>query len=188
MSRQIHDEEGRALVEKLEDHVRRNRDRLIAQLIGWGVAPDRAEDLLHDSVVGAITALSQLEDDSQLEGWFHRILRNKAVDHHRKKNRERLGNNKWARQSRRFVVPEFQPNPCQCVHEIIPTLKPEYAEAIRDVEMSDDEMRDVAARIGISYNNLKVRVHRARRKLRERLEKTCAKCAEQGCIDCTCGS
>ncbi len=181
------DDHAEPLIERLEDHVRRNRDRLVSQLIGWGIAPDRAEDLLHDSVVGAIPVLSQLEDEAQLEGWFHRTLRNKAVDHHRKKSREGQRNNKWARQTTRYVVPEFQPNLCQCVHELIPTLKPEYAEAIRDVEMSDENMRDVAARIGISYNNLKVRVHRARRKLRQRLEKTCAKCAEQGCIDCTCG-
>ena len=122
-----------------------------------------------------------------MEGWFHRILKNKAVDHHRTRKREGIRNSKWSLQTSRVVVPEFQPNLCQCVHDVIPTLKPEYAEVIRDVEMSDEKMRDVADRIGISYSNLKVRVHRARRKLREGLEKTCAKCAEQGCIDCTCG-
>ena len=186
MSTETDDEDADSLIEDLEDHVRQNRHRLIAQLVGWGVAADRAEDLLHDSVERAIAALSQLDDPARLEAWFHRILRNQAVDHHRQQQREKLRDNKWAREATNFVVPEFQPNLCQCVHEAIPTMKPEYAQAIRDVEMSDEKMRDVAARIGISYNNLKVRVHRARRKLRQILEKTCASCAEKGCIDCTC--
>ncbi len=188
MSSETDEEDTHPLVEALEAHVRQNRDRLVAQLVGWGVAPDRGEDLLHDSVVRAIAALPQLEERAKLKGWFHRILRNMALDHQRAQKREGLRNSKWSLQATRFTVPEFQPNLCQCVHEVIPTLKPEYAEAIRDVEMSDEEMRDVAARIGISYNNLKVRVYRARRKLRERLEETCRKCAEQGCLDCTCST
>jgi len=44
----------------------------------------------------------------------------------------------------------------------------------------------VAKQIGISRNNLKVRLHRARRQLRTRLEQTCQLCATHGCLDCHC--
>ena len=44
-----------------------------------------------------------------------------------------------------------------------------------------------AARHGISLDNVKVRRHRARKALRERLVDTCRLCADHGCLDCTCG-
>jgi RNA polymerase sigma-70 factor (ECF subfamily) len=37
-------------------------------------------------------------------------------------------------------------------------------------------------------NNLKVRLHRGRKQLRERIEQTCRACATHGCLDCICGS
>ena len=177
----------RRIHQRLEDHVQQNGDRLLAQLSGWGVPADRREDILHDAVVRAMSALDGLDDPARLEAWFHQILRNVAMSFHRRRDRENLGNQKWSRQREGFFVPEFQPNHCQCLHDVIPTLKREYAEAIRQVEMSDDDLRDVATRLGISYGNLKVRVHRARKKLRQRLEQTCKSCADQGCLDCTCG-
>ena len=45
---------------------------------------------------------------------------------------------------------------------------------------------DLADRLGITKNNLKVRRHRAHRQLRERVEQTCRSCAAHGCVDCTC--
>lgn len=172
----------------LESHIRENRERLIASLIGWGVTADRAEDLLHDAVEKAIDARSQLDDDAQLEGWFHRVLRNTTIDFHRSRRREWSRDRKWARESTQFVVPTFKSQTCQCFHDVIPTMKAEYAEAIRNVDLQDGELREVAARLGITYNNLKVRLHRARRQLRTRLQDTCASCADRGCLDCTCGS
>lgn len=179
--------EGPGLQERLEAHIQRNRDRLLATLAGWGVAKDRAEDLLHDGVIKAMSALDQLQDEAQLEGWFHRILRNTTMDFHRRRDRENRRDAKWSGEAIRFYVPEFRSNSCQCVHDVITTLKPEYGEAIRNAELGESELEDVATRLGITYNNLKVRLHRARRQLRERLMDTCASCAEAGCLDCTCG-
>jgi len=33
-----------------------------------------------------------------------------------------------------------------------------------------------------------VRLHRARKALRERLTASCRACAEHGCLDCSCGA
>jgi len=44
----------------------------------------------------------------------------------------------------------------------------------------------VAKELGITPNNLKVRRHRARQQLRERLEEVCRTCAKHGCLDCSC--
>ncbi len=67
-----------------------------------------------------------------------------------------------------------------------PALKPEYAELIEKMELADGDPAQVAKQLGINRNNLKVRRHRARQALRERLEETCRVCAKHGCLDCTC--
>jgi RNA polymerase sigma-70 factor (ECF subfamily) len=91
-----------------------------------------------------------------------------------------------------FSEPAAEPEPedettlCACFRELIPTLKPEYAELIEKMELADGDPAQVAEQLGINRNNLKVRCHRARQALRERLEETCRVCAKHGCLDCTC--
>jgi RNA polymerase sigma-70 factor (ECF subfamily) len=75
---------------------------------------------------------------------------------------------------------------CTCFRELIPTLKPEYAELIERIELSNVEPAQVAASLGIKRNNLNIRRHRARQALRARLEETCRACARHGCLDCDC--
>jgi DNA-directed RNA polymerase specialized sigma24 family protein len=41
-------------------------------------------------------------------------------------------------------------------------------------------------RRGITANNLTVRLHRARQRLRIELERTCRICSRHGCLDCSC--
>ena len=75
---------------------------------------------------------------------------------------------------------------CTCFTSIIPTMKPEYGEVIERIDLQGKEQDEVADELGITRNNLKVRLHRARTQLRERLEQTCRSCATHGCLDCSC--
>ena len=84
------------------------------------------------------------------------------------------------------VEPEDYAAACRCFETLLPTLKPDYAALIEALELGDEDPQAVAARLGITRNNLKVRRHRARRQLRRRLEETCRTCAEHGCLDCHC--
>jgi RNA polymerase sigma-70 factor (ECF subfamily) len=81
---------------------------------------------------------------------------------------------------------ELHKQACACVATLLPTLKPEYARVLQLADVEDRPARAVAEEIGISANNLKVRLHRARQQLRQRLEQTCKLCATHGCLDCTC--
>ena len=71
--------------------------------------------------------------------------------------------------------------------ELLDTLKPEYATALREVEMHERSVGDYARDAGITANNAAVRLHRARTAMRNQLLKSCGTCAEHGCVDCTCG-
>jgi Sigma-70, region 4 len=56
---------------------------------------------------------------------------------------------------------------CTCVHDVIPALKAEQAELVRRVELGGEPLHQVATDLGITPNNASVRLHRARRSLRE---------------------
>lgn len=73
------------------------------------------------------------------------------------------------------------------MYGLIPTLKDEYREILARVEMAGRSVGEVAAELGLTANNATVRLHRARRALRQRLEAVCGTCTEHACLDCTCG-
>ncbi|TAJ17066.1 MAG: RNA polymerase subunit sigma-70, partial [Planctomycetota bacterium] len=64
---------------------------------------------------------------------------------------------------------------------------PEYANALRRVEIDGVAVKDFADEAGISASNAGVRLFRARDALRARVRRSCGTCAEHGCLDCTCG-
>lgn len=76
---------------------------------------------------------------------------------------------------------------CACVASLAETLKPEYASALRRVEVDGASLRTYAGEQGITPNNAGVRLHRARLALRRQVAKSCGTCATHGCLDCPCG-
>lgn len=144
---------------------------------------DLAEDILQDSLLKALRSAPELRDEEKLLPWFYRIINNSITDLFRRRQTAR----KYQMES---VAESFSPEEervlCECFKEIIPTLKPEYAGLLEELELNGGDPEEVAARLGITRNNLKVRRYRARMQLRERLEQTCRSCAHHGCLDCTC--
>ena len=67
------------------------------------------------------------------------------------------------------------------------TLKPEYALALRRIDVDGVSVQEYAVEAGITANNAGVRVFRAREALRKGVVRWCGACAARGCIDCTCG-
>lgn len=75
---------------------------------------------------------------------------------------------------------------CECMKALLPTLKTEYAEVIRRVDLEGMSVPEVAQELGATENNLRVRLSRARQALKTSLVRTCGTCTEHGCLDCTC--
>ncbi len=72
--------------------------------------------------------------------------------------------------------------------ELARTLKPEYADALRQIEVEGIAVKDYAAAHGLSAGNAGVRIFRARAALKKEVVRSCGTCAEHGCLDCTCGA
>jgi RNA polymerase sigma factor (sigma-70 family) len=168
-----------------EDILLQQRAKLVAYVRSKVVDPDLAEDLFQDSLLKALHKAGDLQDQDRLIPWFYRILNNAVADYYRRRavetkhqaelawdNAPEIGSDEWARL-------------CECFRELIPTLKPEYAALIERLELAEGDPAQVARELNVSRNNLKVRRHRARQALRERLEATCRMCAEHACLDCT---
>lgn len=148
--------------------------------------PDLAEDILQDCLLKAVQSATEIKDEQKLVPWFYNILQNAIIDAYRRKAAEVNRRTNYAAEVEQFVEPEEEKTICECVNELIPTLKPEYAEVTKSIDLDGDDPDVVAKRLGISRNNLKVRLHRARQALRKSLEETCRVCAKHHCLDCAC--
>jgi RNA polymerase sigma factor (sigma-70 family) len=147
-----------------------------------------AEDLLQAAFVKGIERADQLRDGESVLAWFYRILRNAVVDHYRRAGASERRLDALARelQDEETVLPDAQAALCRCVAPLVDTLKPEYAAALRRVELEGAAVKDFAEEAGITANNAAVRVFRAREALRKQVERSCGTCAEHGCLDCSC--
>ena len=175
------DQDEHRLVERLLDA----RGQFLAYIRGRVADPELAEDILQDSLLRAVRGAASLRDDERLLPWFSRVLHNAIVDAYRRRSTEHA-------HVAPTEVPDVAAEPsadadlCRCFEGLLPTLRPEYADLIRVVDLGGEAPAAAAERLGITPNNLKVRRHRARQALRLRLEETCRTCAEHGCLDCTC--
>jgi RNA polymerase sigma factor (sigma-70 family) len=165
-----------------------HRGMLLAYVRKRIASPELAEDLLQDSLLKALRSAPGIRDDEKLIPWFYRILNNAIIDIYRGKGTAPV---------RADLDVELLEDPgestetgdqalCACFRALLPTLKPEYAEMIQRMELGTADPARVAAELGITRNTLKVRRHRARQALRDRLEETCRVCAKHGCLDCSC--
>jgi RNA polymerase sigma factor (sigma-70 family) len=149
-----------------------------------------AEEILQEAFVRGIARGDQLRADESAIAWFYRLLRNALVDQHRRADAERRGLAALADEPRDEdeTDPELAATICACVGSLVDTLKPEYAEALRRVDLEGAGVQDFARDVGITATNAGVRLHRARQALRRRVEQSCGTCAEHGCHECECRS
>ena len=147
-----------------------------------------AEELLQAAYVRTLEKGGDLEEGEGAVAWFYRLLRNALVDHYRRNAAEGRALAREAREaSERGPDPELTQTVCACIHDLLPALKPEYAELVRQVDLEGRSVPEVAQDAGITPNNAGVRLHRARQALKKQLERSCGTCASHGCLDCTCG-
>lgn len=163
-----------------------SRAKFLSYVRGRISDPDLAEDILQESLLKALRSAREIRDEERLLPWFYHILQNAVIDAYRRKAAETSRRTRYAHEVEVSVSPQDESVICECLHEIIPTIKPEYAEVAKSIDLEGQAPEEVARRLGISRNNLKVRVHRARRALRKRLEEICRVCAVHHCLDCTC--
>jgi len=145
-----------------------------------------AEDVVQESLVKALTADRHPETDEETTAWFYRILRRSIIDVYRKQGAR-------SRALERFEK-EFPEKPesgderelCKCFRRLLTQVPEQYRELLEEVDLKGKELDEVAGKLGLTRNNLTVRLHRARKHLRKALTANCGACSKHGCLDCTC--
>ncbi len=164
------------------------RERLLSYIRTRVAEPEVAEDILQDSLLKSLRSAPEFDADERLVAWFYRVLNNAIIDYYR--HRATIARHRDTGVAEAAAAAEPTPADvaalCECFRGLLPLLKPEYAELIEKLELAKQEPASVADELGIQQNNLKVRRHRARQALRQKLEETCRTCAKHGCLDCTC--
>ena len=147
-----------------------------------------AEDLLQDAFTRNLNRLSDVPDEG-LVPWFYRVLRNAAIDRHRRKGAEERALAAFTQELADTAQPgdDLLREICACVGRLASTLKPEYAEVLQAVDVEDTPVKAFAESAGLTTSNAGVRLFRAREALRKQVSASCGTCAEHGCIDCSCG-
>lgn len=151
---------------------------------------DLAEDILQEAFARGLEKLEQLRDSEAAVPWFYRTLRNAIIDHHRRTSSTDRALADLAAEIETSAEPIETVNAevCRCVARLAETLKPEYADALRRIEVDGISVAAFAEEQGITKNNAAVRVFRAREALRRQVATSCGTCAEHGCISCTCAT
>lgn len=171
------------------EHLVGNHRAFLAFLEGKVGNRAMAEDILHDAFVRSLDKASTIRDGDSATAWFYRVLRNAVIDHAR---RNASANRRLEAFAHELEAEDHQPDTmnqvCQCVSRLADTLKPEYAEAVRRIEVEGMSVKDFAELTGITTSNAGVRIFRAREALRQQVARSCGTCAEHGCIECSCGS
>lgn len=147
-----------------------------------------AADAVQESLMRALKSEGSMRNREDLIAWFYRILRNVLTDLHRRKvararAMERLADEPGSAEQ---SASDFEASACQCFRSLLTTMKPNYARVIEICDLDGESSEEASRNLGISRNNLKVRLHRGRAQLRTLLEKTCKLCASHGCLDCDC--
>ncbi len=132
-----------------------------------------AEDLLDEAFATASRTIVQLHDLELVLPWFYRVLRRTLADHHAR----------WALREDKLGVlrrdvdeaTHEEAATCACSLGLIETLPAPYAEVLQRVDLEEQELAQVAGHLGTTRTAMAVRLHRARRALRERLLTFCGR-------------
>ncbi|MFP2956494.1 RNA polymerase sigma factor [Myxococcus sp. 1LA] len=166
-----------------------NRRRFLAFLTPRSGSAEGAEEVLQAALLTGFESGSPLRQEESAVPWFYRLLRNALIDRYRRQEREESALREWgsARVLSTEDATELERTVCACISTLTPTLKPEYAEALRRVDLEGQSLAALVKAAGITTTNAKVRLHRARQALGRRLIQSCGpSCCRRGCVDCPC--
>lgn len=160
-------------VEQYAVLVRRYRDRYAryaARMLG---SLDAAEDAIQDAFIRAYDHLAQCRDPDNFSAWFFRILRNRCLAERRRATRLGpaldVGEEPLTASGRADDEVE-QTERLRALERALLELTPEQREVFVLKHVEGLSYEEIATRTGATVASLKMRMHRAYDRLRERLK------------------
>lgn len=137
-----------------------------------------ADDLIQETFIKVQKNLGQLKDETKLSSWIFKIAYNLCHDHFRKMNRSSKWDQKLSENKEILSEPLFQKEFEQhqmgaCVQDKIRQLPEKYQTVLVLFDLMEFSHQEIAEILDLSVENVKIRLHRARRKLKTILEDAC---------------
>ncbi len=136
-------------------------------------SPFEAEEVAQAFALKTLERAEQLREPLAVRGWLRRIFETTLVDHCRRMGGCRAREVPFDAQlhDRADDEPpsESSGEAAAILLRLLPRLKSDYARAIEQVDLMERSRSEVARDLGVTTNNLTVRLHRARAALRAEL-------------------
>ncbi len=156
--------------EVYDQHYDRVRNFILASVKNRWVA----DDLVQETFLRVLQNLSKVRDQAKLSGWIFRIAANLCQDYFRSPSRklvpiednpagELLGESSLEKEIEKYQTSLL-------VQDLIKLLPEPLRQAIFLCDIKEESQQEAADLLGISLDNLKVRLHRARKKLKAIME------------------
>ncbi len=155
--------------------------RYLCRMIG----EHEAEDLMQEVFIKVSQSIGDFRNESQLSTWIYRIAANTAIDRLRSAS-YRANANAMDIESgphadyqadsvgdlldRSLIRKEMN----KCIDDLINKLPEDYRKVIALGEIGGFQNREVADMLGVSVDTVKIRLHRARKQLKEAMESNCS--------------
>lgn len=148
--------------------------------------PHLAEDIVQDSLLKALRSDRKPKVGEDVVAWFYRILRHSIIDLYRRRDVRKNALEQFEKELSEEPDAAAKRVVCQCMKRLLPGLPEQYRDLLQRIDLDGASPKEAATALGLTPNNVTVRLHRARQKLRAGLEQTCKVCSKHGCLDCTC--
>ena len=139
--------------------------------VAFRIAGERglAEDLAHEAFLRLLNRDAPLPSVDETKYWLLRVVRNLSLNHEKRRARERQVVGRLEQEGPALGMPADEPLLAaaarDAVQEALNELPHNMRTAIVLREYAGMNYRDIASVLGISEGNVKVRLHRARRRL-----------------------
>jgi RNA polymerase sigma-70 factor (ECF subfamily) len=156
----------------------------LRRFVAGRVPAAEVDDIMQIAALRALERADSLDDEARVRPWLFSIHRNLVTDTLRQLGRrERLHESMQVEPD--ASVPELEES-CDCSSVQATRLRPSYAVVLDLIDASGVSVAEAADTLGISVNNTRVRLHRARKALRDAMREHCGVEEAADCMECRC--
>jgi len=172
--------DGELEFQHIYDAFRPKIHRYLARLTG----ADEADDLTQEVFIKVSRGLKGFRGESKLSSWIYRIATNAALDHLRRPSQmatemssidtEREEEPLRLQGKVSFIDQQLiRKEMNACIRTVIKKLPEDYRTVIVLGELEEFKNHEIAEILQVSLDTVKIRLHRARKKLKKELENLC---------------
>jgi RNA polymerase sigma-70 factor (ECF subfamily) len=146
-----------------------------------------AEDITQETFVRYFEKANTIRESEKINAWMYRVAYNLYLDHLRKEqSNDVLGNDSEIQNSCCCTDKMYEKTQMNnCVQSKMKQLSLEYRTILHLSDELELSLNEISSILGISIENVKVRIHRARKKLKNILNAECElKVDEESVVMC----